>query len=64
MSRKGYTFQYISHFSSSVQSLTNNIFFEGDLDPEKPPNQPVCVLNMKDFSSCFLFSIETQHTIG
>jgi Inward rectifier potassium channel transmembrane domain len=23
-----------------------------------------CVENIKDFTSCFLFSIETQHTIG
>ncbi len=56
--------QMRTRLSFSIQSLTNQIIFEGDLDPEKPPNQPVCVLNMKDFSSCFLFSIETQHTIG
>ena len=24
----------------------------------------VCVENIKDFTSCFLFSLETQHTIG
>ena len=23
-----------------------------------------CVENVKDFTSCFLFSLETQHTIG
>ena len=23
-----------------------------------------CVDNIKDFTSCFLFSLETQHTIG
>ncbi len=38
--------------------------FTGDLDSEKSADHIDCVLNMKDFSSCFLFSIETQHTIG
>ena len=28
------------------------------------PLLQVCVDNLKDFTSCFLFSLETQHTIG
>ena len=36
-----------------------------DLALEKPElNHTVCVDNIKDFTSCFLFSLETQHTIG
>lgn len=34
----------------------------GDFDEE--PVNPPCVDNIKDFASCFLFSVETQHTIG
>ena len=30
----------------------------------KDENHVVCVDNIKDFTSCFLFSLETQHTIG
>jgi len=38
----------------------------GDFDPEnvKNPEHVVCVDNVVDFTSAFLFSIETQHTIG
>ncbi|CAG9584733.1 unnamed protein product [Danaus chrysippus] len=42
----------------------------GDLEPEHLPpmqessNWKPCVFNIYDFTSCFLFSIETQHTIG
>jgi len=37
----------------------------GDLDPEsQEPDHVVCVDNVVDFSSAFLFSVETQHTIG
>ncbi|XP_061377318.1 G protein-activated inward rectifier potassium channel 3-like isoform X4 [Danaus plexippus] len=42
----------------------------GDLEPEHLPpmqessNWKPCVFNINDFTSCFLFSIETQHTIG
>lgn len=45
-------------------------FTHGDFDEEHLPNvQQVnhwtpCVLNIFNFTSCFLFSIETQHTIG
>jgi len=40
----------------------------GDLEPIVPgtnstPATP-CILEVRDFSSCFLFSLETQHTIG
>ncbi len=38
----------------------------GDLKPENLANSSFvpCVAGIKDFTSCFLFSIETQHTIG
>jgi len=36
-----------------------------DLASDNPKlNHTVCVDNIKDFTSCFLFSLETQHTIG
>ncbi|XP_075973668.1 G protein-activated inward rectifier potassium channel 3-like isoform X5 [Anticarsia gemmatalis] len=45
-------------------------FTHGDLEIDHlPPMQEAsnwkpCVFNIYDFTSCFLFSIETQHTIG
>ena len=39
-------------------------FVHGDLVEDKPKEHVVCVDNIKDFTSCFLFSLETQHTIG
>ncbi|CAG4983115.1 unnamed protein product [Colias eurytheme] len=45
-------------------------FTHGDLEPDHLPsmqessNWKPCVFNIYDFTSCFLFSIETQHTIG
>ncbi|CAK1596288.1 unnamed protein product [Parnassius mnemosyne] len=45
-------------------------FTHGDLEIDHLPqlqesaNWKPCVLNINDFTSCFLFSIETQHTIG
>ena len=39
----------------------------GDLDPGnlvKGSNHTVCVENVGDFAEAFLFSLETQHTIG
>ena len=38
----------------------------GDFDPENLNNQTFkpCVSDIHDFTSCFLFSVETQHTIG
>lgn len=36
----------------------------GDLEENLPETHNYCVDNIKDFTSCFLFSIETQHTIG
>ncbi|XP_023343757.1 inward rectifier potassium channel irk-1 [Eurytemora carolleeae] len=42
------------------------LILNGDLAGEldRPASHKVCVENMKDFTSCFLFSLETQHTIG
>uniref|UniRef100_A0AAR5QAW1 Uncharacterized protein n=1 Tax=Dendroctonus ponderosae TaxID=77166 RepID=A0AAR5QAW1_DENPD len=45
-------------------------FTHGDLEDAHLPNSQAdsewtpCVLNIHGFTSCFLFSIETQHTIG
>ncbi|XP_076275948.1 G protein-activated inward rectifier potassium channel 3-like isoform X2 [Rhynchophorus ferrugineus] len=45
-------------------------FTHGDLEQDHLPSQQEdsnwtpCVLNIHGFTSCFLFSIETQHTIG
>ncbi|XP_051171176.1 uncharacterized protein LOC127288025 isoform X3 [Leptopilina boulardi] len=45
-------------------------FTHGDFDPRHLPdfqsqnNWTPCVTNIFSFTSCFLFSIETQHTIG
>ena len=39
-------------------------FVHGDLADDLPEGHTVCVENIKDFTSCFLFSLETQHTIG
>ena len=38
----------------------------GDFDPEtlKNDDHAVCVDNVHDFTTAFLFSVETQHTIG
>jgi len=36
----------------------------GDLSQEQEPGHVVCVDNLVDFTSAFLFSVETQHTIG
>jgi len=35
----------------------------GDLEEDRDPDK-VCVDKLHDFTSCFLFSLETQHTIG
>eukprot|EP00092_Neocalanus_flemingeri_P101433 GFUD01129691.1.p1 GENE.GFUD01129691.1~~GFUD01129691.1.p1 ORF type:complete len:448 (-),score=102.64 GFUD01129691.1:27-1238(-) len=40
------------------------VYTHGDLDVDKPENHTVCVDNIVDFTSCFLYSLETQHTIG
>ena len=36
----------------------------GDFDPERGDDHVVCVDNVDDFTTAFLFSVETQHTIG
>ena len=36
----------------------------GDFNPEMPDDHVVCVDAVVDFTSAFLFSVETQHTIG
>ena len=38
------------------------LYLHGDLDPSS--SSTPCILEVRDFSSCFLFSLETQHTIG
>ncbi|KAF3422702.1 LOW QUALITY PROTEIN: hypothetical protein E2986_14150 [Frieseomelitta varia] len=43
-------------------------YSHGDLDPESYNNSNLtftpCIMNIRGFTSSFLFSIETQHTIG
>ena len=36
----------------------------GDLEPITAAGHQKCVENVRDFTSAFLFSLETQHTIG
>ena len=36
----------------------------GDFNPDMPDDHVVCVDAVVDFTSAFLFSVETQHTIG
>jgi len=40
------------------------LFFHGDLAQSVADDHVFCVDNIKTFTSCFLFSLETQHTIG
>ncbi|XP_011156828.3 G protein-activated inward rectifier potassium channel 3 isoform X3 [Solenopsis invicta] len=41
-------------------------YSHGDLDPQNYNNGTFipCVVDIRNFASCFLFSVETQHTIG
>ncbi|XP_012534324.1 G protein-activated inward rectifier potassium channel 3 isoform X2 [Monomorium pharaonis] len=41
-------------------------YSHGDLDPQNYNNETFipCVVDIRNFASCFLFSVETQHTIG
>ncbi|EZA52802.1 ATP-sensitive inward rectifier potassium channel [Ooceraea biroi] len=41
-------------------------YSHGDLDPQNYNNLTFtpCVMEIRSFTSCFLFSVETQHTIG
>ena len=52
----------------SLQRQLKNFFLQqhGDLEPENAANSSFvpCVTNIKNFASSFLFSVETQHTIG
>ncbi|XP_055314353.1 G protein-activated inward rectifier potassium channel 3-like isoform X2 [Sitodiplosis mosellana] len=46
-------------------AVTHGDLEEMHLPPEQAKNEWVpCVFNIYSFASCFLFSIETQHTIG
>jgi len=38
--------------------------FHGDFEEDRDESHVVCVDNVIDFTSAFLFSVETQHTIG
>jgi len=40
------------------------LYCHGDLAANPPPDHHYCVDNVKSFTECFLFSLETQHTIG
>ena len=38
--------------------------YHGDLEQVKPEDHVDCVDNLNSFTTSFLFSLETQHTIG
>jgi len=40
------------------------LLYHGDLEPLTPTDYQPCVAGVKSFASIFLFSLETQHTIG
>ena len=40
------------------------VWAHGDLADSKPEDHVDCVDNVNSFTACFLFSLETQHTIG
>ena len=40
------------------------VLTHGDLSEERGEEHIPCVDNINGFTSCFLFSLETQHTIG
>ena len=40
------------------------VFFVHRIDRQEESKHKPCVANIWNFASCFLFSIETQHTIG
>jgi len=40
------------------------LYIHGDLALTESKEEPPCIDNVSDFASCFLFSLETQHTIG
>ena len=40
------------------------VLTHGDLAVQLPDDHVACIDNIQDFTSCFLFSLETQHTIG
>ena len=45
--------------------MLTRIDIPGDFDLEsQESDHVVCVENVVDFTSAFLFSVETQHTIG
>ena len=39
-------------------------YIHGDFEPNLPKDYMPCILAVDDFASAFLFSLETQHTIG
>ena len=39
-------------------------YVHGDFEPDLDPDHKPCILEVYDFASAFLFSLETQHTIG
>ena len=53
-------------FSGALYYLI--IYAHGDLENDELQDESntkkVCIEHVSDFASCFLFSLETQHTIG
>lgn len=40
------------------------IYSHGDLEDSWEDDHVLCVENVQSFTACFLYSVETQHTIG
>ena len=54
----------ISWFVMFGGAIRIKILFTGDFEEDRDESHVVCVDNVIDFTSAFLFSVETQHTIG
>ena len=64
----GWRFITCRIFCSNERLLRNeqceSFLIAGDLEEDLSADHQFCVENIKDFTSAFLFSLETQHTIG
>ena len=57
-------FSVITNLRMELFEALVDIYTAGDLGPAPSAEHVSCVDNVADFSSAFLFSVETQHTIG
>ena len=56
----------VSLFINRIKLYVDSLLFTflGDFEEDLDDSHVVCVDNVIDFTSAFLFSVETQHTIG